>query len=153
MPAEIPRVGSVGTHQVDLEVSVPFTDEGNLTGGQPSGPKPTYIGADGLQHPMIWKPGVGWVVGPDYAPAKRLAAGGIVTAPTLAMMGEGRRREAVIPLQTRAGRAALAGVGRGNTYVFQFPNYLGDKRDLETEIRRALARTGRANGNALGGLA
>ena len=42
-----------------------------------------------------------------------LAEGGIVTSPTLAMVGEAGTPEAVIPLNSRSARSALAGGGNG----------------------------------------
>lgn len=64
-------------------------------------------------------------------PVPQLAQGGIVTKPTLAMIGEGGP-EAVIPLGSPAARGAV-----GGTMVFNFPNYVGDKRDLERAMRDA----------------
>ena len=66
-----------------------------------------------------------------------LAEGGIVTRPTLAMIGEAGR-EAVIPLD-RAG-----GIG-GNHYHFHFPHYVGDQQELAESMKRVLmqfTRTG-----------
>lgn len=70
-----------------------------------------------------------------------LAKGGIVTGPTLAMLGESGR-EAVVPL----GR----GGGMGDTYNISFPNYVGDKRELVEVVRQGLLEIGRRNGTSLG---
>ena len=70
------------------------------------------------------------------------AAGGIVTRPTLAMVGEAGP-EAVMPL----GR--LGGGGAGSTYNFNFPNYVGDKSELISIVREGLYELKASNG-ALG---
>lgn len=62
----------------------------------------------------------------------QMASGGIVTRPTMAMIGEAGP-EAVIPLGNRGG----GGMG-GNTYNFSFPNYVGDKSDLISLVRDGL---------------
>jgi hypothetical protein len=66
-----------------------------------------------------------------------LAAGGIVTMPTLALIGE-RGPEAVVPL----GRAtpSLAGGGATVNYTLNFPNYLGDENQLATHMIRMLQK-------------
>lgn len=65
-----------------------------------------------------------------------LAQGGIIKRPTLAMVGE-RGPEAVVPL------SRLNGMG---SPTFNFPNYVGDKRELEDFMVRILARNGYRNG-------
>lgn len=50
-----------------------------------------------------WVPGVGGKsFGINIPNIPKLANGGIITGPTLAMMGEGRKREAVVPLENSA---------------------------------------------------
>lgn len=52
----------------------------------------------------------GFTIGlPHISPIPYLAAGGIVDRPTLAMLGEGNRREAVVPLDSAQGRALTGG--------------------------------------------
>ena len=51
----------------------------------------------------------------------KFATGGIVTAPTLAMIGEGGDREAVIPL-TDHNLAAMSGAGKGGGVVVNITN-------------------------------
>lgn len=58
------------------------------------------VGGHGGGVPNRYGPGGGPGGGGHYVP---LAAGGIVTRPTLAMIGEGRHHEAVIPLDGRHG--------------------------------------------------
>lgn len=43
--------------------------------------------------------------------------------------------------------------GGGDTFIFNFPNYHGDKRELADEIRREFVKVGRSNVSALGGYA
>lgn len=69
-----------------------------------------------------------------------LAEGGIVTKPTLAVIGE-KGPEAIVPLKRgRGGMGPLTQRGGGSTYTynFHFPNYVGDKRELAKEVRDAL---------------
>jgi phage-related protein len=55
----------------------------------------------------------GFTIGLPYiSPIPYLAAGGIVDRPTLAMIGEGNKREAVVPLDSPAGRNLLGGGGQ-----------------------------------------
>ena len=57
-----------------------------------------------------WVPGVGGMsFGVDIPSIPKLAKGGIITAPTLAMMGEGRKREAVVPLENSSFIDSFAG--------------------------------------------
>jgi cell wall-associated NlpC family hydrolase len=60
----------------------------------------------------------------------RMAVGGIVRRPTLAIIGESGP-EAVVPLRR--------GVG-GDTYNFHFPNYVGNEQDLAETVRREFLR-------------
>lgn len=85
-------------------------------------------------------PGVGKIgIGPiEFPNLPYLAEGGIVTSPTLAVIGE-RGREAVIPLE------GPNRPGLGNTYVLNFPNYVGDKGDLADMLREELLKVGRRN--------
>ncbi len=77
----------------------------------------------------------------------KLAHGGIVTRPTLAMIGEAGP-EAVVPL----GRGGGIGGGTTNNY-FSFPHYIGDKRDLEAAMVTVLNRYGRRGGALTVGIA
>lgn len=79
------------------------------------------------------------------------ATGGIVTRATMALIGEAGP-EAVVPLSRTPGSRALGGIG-GVTNHFYFPNYVGDRHDLEEIIRSILIRAGRRMPEALGGLA
>jgi len=63
----------------------------------------------------------------------KLQEGGIVTAPTLALLGEEYKKEAVIPLETRAGTSALGGMG-GSSVQFQ----LDEQRDRLEGIENTL---------------
>jgi len=85
-------------------------------------------------------------VAPRIAPMSLpgFAAGGIVTRPTLAMIGEAGP-EAIIPLSQSA--------GRGGGVTINFPNYVGDKHELVELLRTELIRAGRRMPGALGGLA
>ncbi len=65
----------------------------------------------------------------------RMATGGIVRSPTLALVGESGP-EAVIPL----------GRGMGNTYNISFPNYVGSRKELMAAVRTELFKIERANG-------
>jgi hypothetical protein len=64
-----------------------------------------------------------------------LASGGIVTSPTLALIGE-RGPEAVIPLGS-------AGIGGGLTVNVSIPNYVGDKRELTDLIVATIVQANR----------
>jgi hypothetical protein len=78
---------------------------------------------------------------------KKMAAGGIVTRPTFALIGEAGP-EAVIPLP-RGG----AGGGGGGVTVNVY-GFVGDEQALLEKIRNGLIRTGRSTtGGALGGFA
>lgn len=79
---------------------------------------------------------------------KKLAAGGIVTRPTLALIGEAGP-EAVVPLS----KARSGGGGGGDVYNISFPNYVGNERDLEAAMAKIVVRRGRRMGSAFGGLA
>lgn len=59
----------------------------------------------------------------------KFATGGIVTAPTLAMIGEGGDREAVIPL-TDHNLAAMSGAGKGGVVVVNITN----KSDSDVKV-------------------
>jgi hypothetical protein len=74
-----------------------------------------------------------------------LAAGGIVTRPTLALVGESGP-EAVVPLARRAG-------GVGTTNHFHFHGAVGSRDDVIEWVREGLIRGGRRMPGVLGGLA
>jgi len=76
---------------------------------------------------------------PDIPSIPKLADGGIVTRPTLAMIGEGREAEAVIPL------SKLGAMG-GNTFVIQ--TGVGDPVAIGREIENVMARYSRRTGRA-----
>lgn len=76
---------------------------------------------------------------PDIPQIPKLAKGGIVTAPTLAMIGEGREPEAVIPL------SKLDAMG-GNTFVIQ--TGVGDPVAIGREIEKIMSRYSRRTGKA-----
>jgi hypothetical protein len=75
-----------------------------------------------------------------------MAAGGIVTMPTLALLGE-RGPEAVVPLN----RAVLASPGGGTVINnFSFPNYVGSKDELVRVVSQELNRNYRRGTGLLG---
>ena len=69
-----------------------------------------------------WVPGIGGkTIGFNLPTIPLLAKGGIATAPTLAMVGEGREHEAILPLsklQNLIDRAKGNGGGGGNVYHY-----------------------------------
>ena len=69
-----------------------------------------------------WVPGLGGkTIGFNLPTIPLLAKGGIATAPTLAMVGEGREHEAILPLsklQNLLQRAKGTGGGGGNVYHY-----------------------------------
>lgn len=69
-----------------------------------------------------WVPGLGGkTIGFNLPTIPLLAKGGIATAPTLAMVGEGREHEAILPLsklQNLIQRAKGTGSGGGNVYHY-----------------------------------
>lgn len=71
-----------------------------------------------------------------------LAVGGRILSDGLAMIHQG---EAVIPAARVAALPAPLGT-RGNAYHFNFPNYMGDHREIATAIRDELARLERRGG-------
>lgn len=71
----------------------------------------------------------------------RLAAGGIVTAPTIAMIGEAGP-EAIVPL-SRGGGTSIMG---GNTYNINVSTGVGDPRMIGQEIVQYVKRFEAANG-------
>ena len=95
-----------------------------------------------------WIPGGGKTVGIQIPTIPMLAQGGIATKPTLAMVGEGRENEAILPLSKlqsllRGGslastmksliRRPAAATGGGNTYQYspQIVFHGGDKKEHE----------------------
>jgi hypothetical protein len=93
--------------------------EFRIPGFDPPGPGPTFGG---------------FTLGVPDIP--RLAAGGIVSSPTLAMIGEGRHQEAVVPL----GKAGVDLGGSTNITINMPPGSNGD------DVVRALRRWTRSNG-------
>jgi hypothetical protein len=91
--------------------------------------------------PGIGKIG-GYTIDFPNIPHVALAGGGIVTAPTFAMLGE-RGREAVIPLD-RAG-------GLGGDIHIHVAGSVVTERDLLETVRNGLIRAGRNNGTIFGG--
>ena len=77
--------------------------------------------------------GVSYVHAPTYArPSIRaFAKGGIVTAPTLGLIGEGGEREAVIPLNERNLSALAGGQGKGANVVVNITNRSESKVRVE----------------------
>jgi hypothetical protein len=67
----------------------------------------------------------------------RLAEGGIVTGPTLAMIGEGREPEAVIPLS----KLGSMGFGGGGANITVNVNG-GDPNQIVAAIQRYVRQTG-----------
>lgn len=94
--------------------------------------------------PSIKIPYVGTVGGGSYGfnipeiAVPKLAAGGIVSRATLAMVGE-RGPEAIVPL-SRAG-----GFGGGTQINVSFPNYVGSKQELIQVVQQGLIQLGRRN--------
>ena len=96
-----------------------------------------------------WLPGGGKTVGIQLPTIPLLAKGGVATKPTLAMVGEGKEHEAILPLSKLQSllqnnslvatmsslikRSAVAAGGGGGTYHYspQINFYGGDKREHE----------------------
>ena len=95
-------------------------------------------------------PGVGKVGfdAPDIPSIPYLAAGGIVTRPTLAWVGESGP-EAVIPL---SGSGAGGGGGGGGNVYITVHGWVGDERALVERLRAEFIRAGRRMPGVLGGL-
>jgi TP901 family phage tail tape measure protein len=70
--------------------------------------------------------------------ATPFARGGIVTQPTLAMIGENSRREAVIPLESQRGREALAGMGGSSVTLNVNLTFTGDNWRDDGQLSPAL---------------
>lgn len=106
---------------------------------------------DGLNRIKVpdWVPGIGGK-GINIPKIRELATGGIVTKPTLAMVGEQSKREAVLPLDRNTGwmdeladkLAARGASGGGGDIVIEIPVYLGDDQLVDV-IRRVVDREGR----------
>lgn len=85
---------------------------------------------------------------PDWAGGKsiginipsipHLASGGIATAPTLAMIGEGRESEAVLPLSKLEGLMGV-GPGIGGVTVNMTVNVTGAGKDAYEDVRRGIS--------------
>jgi hypothetical protein len=86
-----------------------------------------------------WVPGLGGK-GFDVPDIPYLAEGGIVTGPTLAMIGE-RGPEAVIPLSGRNS-------GMGGNYTININGGLGSSSDIGTAVVNAIRAFNRTNGPA-----
>jgi phage-related protein len=111
--------------------------------------------------------GAGHLIGGALG-AVGLATGGIVTRPTLAVIGEAGP-EAVVPLKgLQTGRTHFApllanvpaspaqvGAGAARAVVVNLllPNYLGDRRQVAEQLRQELLKIGKANGTIFGGFA
>lgn len=68
---------------------------------------------------------------PSLFNVPKFAAGGIVTAPTLAMIGEGGDREAVIPLNDH-NLAAMSGAGKGGGVIVNITNNSDSKATVKS---------------------
>lgn len=95
-----------------------------------------------------WVPGIGGK-GFDVPDVPMLAEGGIVSRPTLAMIGEGRESEAVIPL-SKLDRM-IAGGGNNSTInvnvdIGMYAGMANEKRQIAIEIWRELTREARSHG-------
>ncbi|MBS7328949.1 MAG: phage tail tape measure protein [Oxalobacter sp.] len=87
-----------------------------------------------------WVPGVGGKsVGLNIPTIPKLAEGGIVSQPTLAMIGEGRESEAVLPLSelSRMVNGGGAGYG-GGIHVSQTITIEGGSADAYAQVKRGL---------------
>lgn len=93
--------------------------------------------------------GIGnWVSGGSSpAPIVGMATGGIVSSPTLAMVGEAGA-EAVIPLSSPAGQSLMNG-GGGQGITVNVSGVIGNEAHLTKTIRAALKTTG-ARGHGFG---
>ena len=96
-----------------------------------------HFGIPGFSFAGISVPGIN--IGVPQIPY--LARGGIVTGPTLAMVGEGGQAEAVVPLD----RASEFGFGGRVENHFHFPNsVIGSADDIVRAVDEAYRSTGRA---------
>ncbi|MCR4341227.1 MAG: hypothetical protein NUW01_15225, partial [Gemmatimonadaceae bacterium] len=77
---------------------------------------------------VVLTPSAGATRASELFPRRRMARGGIVTSPTMALIGESGP-EAVIPLSGGGG-----GVGGNVTLVVNMPNYLGSRQRAAQEI-------------------
>jgi hypothetical protein len=105
-----------------------------------------YIGgATDAQDAYAWGKGRGFILDGQFA---KLAKGGIVTRPTIAMIGE-RGPEAVVPLSSGFGGGITVTLNiNGGTFVGTEKRKFAD--DLVDEIESALIRKQRRNGGRLG---
>jgi peptidoglycan DL-endopeptidase CwlO len=91
----------------------------------------------GYQEPIQAQPTYPVFSGGAGGRVQTLQRGGIVTRPTLAMLGERRRREAVIPLEDARAQALLSRVGMGGETTINVGTLVGTTRtDLERVINR-----------------
>jgi hypothetical protein len=116
---------------------------GSSVGGKGGGGNNANIDASKVENKPVQSPGSGINV-------PHLGAGGLVTAPMLAMIGEGRGREAVIPLDDPRAMQAVqrmfggSGGGTQNHYYLDgFRFSASDMSKLTRQLTRA-AQTGRA---------
>jgi hypothetical protein len=76
-----------------------------------------------------------------------LASGGITTGPTMAMIGEGRENEAVLPLSKLDGMlnaASVRGAGGGSAQTLVI-DVTGSDEDMKRLIRRIVKTDGRGH--------
>ncbi|MEK3873718.1 MULTISPECIES: phage tail tape measure protein [unclassified Paenibacillus] len=98
-----------------------------------------------------WVPGFGGkTLGFELPQIPLLAAGGVTTGPTLAMIGEGAEQEAVLPLSKLesllgfAGGAGSGGSGGGDIYVDFAPQITiqgGGDSSIKEQVRQGVAMT------------
>ena len=88
-----------------------------------------------------WVPGMGGKkFGVNIPKIPQLAEGGITLGPTLAMIGEGREQEAVLPLSKLDSLLGRSGGGGGNMSVSFAPviNVSGGGQDAYAQVKRGL---------------
>jgi phage-related protein len=97
-------------------------------------------------------PGVGKISfdAPDIPSIPSIAVGGSILTDGLAVVHAG---ETVVPATVASPFRGGSGGGAGDTWVFNFPNYVGSKTELIDMIRGELIRSGRRAPQVLGGLA
>ena len=120
----ISKVGGIGARLLGAIVSGPLAG-GNIIGsifGKPAKAKGGTSAADFRMFDMANIPG--------------LAEGGIVTSPTLALIGEGNGPEAVVPLS----RAGEFGMGGGNNVTIHVNG--GDPQQVVNALRRYMQVNG-----------
>lgn len=80
----------------------------------------------------------GMKVGFNIPTIPKLAQGGIVSQPTLAMIGEGRESEAVLPLSKLSSMVNSGGAGSGGIHVTQTITIQGGGGDGYAQVKRGL---------------